>query len=132
MLKSLKNVFLSAIVFIGFFFSINSFADVITCPSTDSIKSRKISQEFEWTVSEDVSLHSLLNVDRLYSVSIENYGEFMACTYESEGIRIRLDGKPITVGCLLKPQSEQWLNSGSGQYICLEAEIENCHVAIDC
>lgn len=107
-------------------------AEVTNCPSPMEVKERQISQQFDWTVAEDVTLHSLLNVRRLYFVSIENHGEFLACSYDSETLQIRLDGKPIQSGCLIKPQSEQWFSSEPGMNVCLESDKSQCKVFVKC
>ncbi len=132
MFRLYKIAFLPMAASIICLYSMASAADVVTCPQAEDVRNKTISQEFDWTTSEDVSLHSILNVHQLHSVSIENYGEFLACSYDSETIQLRLDGKPIKVGCTLKPQSEPWSNSEPGQYVCLEKNKAACLVLLDC
>ena len=59
------------------------------CPSPETIKERKISRDYEWTIDERRTLDDVLAVEKLYSVRIKNQGEFIACYYS--GLPYRSD-----------------------------------------
>ncbi len=122
----------SGLLFLVFLNTTQLHAESFSCPLISEVKERTISQYFEWTVSDDTSLHSILNVNELLSVSIESYGEFLACTYMSETIQFRLDAKPLEDNCLLVPTSENWFSDGSGKSVCQDDEKGRCVFEINC
>lgn len=97
-----------------------------TCPTPQEIRARLIPEDYDWSVSENVSLESLLTVSELYGVSIENYGEFVACKYTATGQYVRLDGVPRESGCPLIGISDNWAVNYVGQLVCDDEEFGTC------
>ena len=128
-LKTYASIFVSFVLLI---LSFNLKAEDYSCPSIDSIKSRTISKDFDWTVSENTSLEQVLNVTELIDVSIENHGEFIGCIYKSDNHKVRLDAKPITVDCLVVSNSKNWLLNQKGQSVCNEPNKMDCKFEISC
>ena len=60
------------LIFSIFFMVANTNAE--RCATPDEVRDRLISPDYEWSVSEDVSLNGVLSVTKLYAVTIENYG----------------------------------------------------------
>lgn len=101
-------------------------ASAETCPSPQEIRARLVSVEYEWSVAEDVSLEGLLAVKKLYGVSIENHGEFVACKYEAPGQYVRLDGILRQNGCPVIPLSKNWAINTIGQLACEDEDLVRC------
>jgi hypothetical protein len=120
--------------FIIFCFSLLFIADASAerCASPDEVRDRLISADYDWSVSEDVSLGGLLSVTKLYGVSIENYGEFVACKYEAAQQFIRLDGSPKVSKCPVRPASEKWFLGEGGKTICDEDDYGDCRFEFGC
>lgn len=120
------------LIFLILIISNNSFATSFTCPAVQSIKDRTISKEFDWTVSEETSLESVLNVSELLSVTIENHGQFLRCTYNSSDVEVNMDAKPITVDCLIVPSSQNWINHDNGRSVCNDVVKGRCEIETSC
>ncbi len=101
------------------------------CPSAETVKERKISREYEWTIDERRSLEDVLSVEKLYSVRIKNKGEFVACYYTGKNL-LRLDAKAIKEGCLISVVSGSWKSSGNGEQICDGDDLNLCLYEINC
>lgn len=105
-------------------FSSGTFAE--RCATPDEVRDRKIPPDYEWTVNEEVTLEGLLSVKELYGVSIENYGEFVACKYEAYQQYVRLDGIPKAVPCPVYANSDNWFVSDKGQTVCDDKDFTEC------
>jgi hypothetical protein len=108
----------------------NAYAD--RCATPLEVKDRLISPDYEWSVNEEVTLDGLLSVSQLYGVTIENYGEFVACKYEASQQYIRLDGAPKDSKCPVRPISDNWFISESGRMVCDEKDNTLCHFESAC
>lgn len=102
------------------------------CATPDEVRDRLISPDYEWSVNEEVTLEALLSVRRLYQVTIENYGEFVACKYEANQQYIRLDGVPKHSKCPVRVISDNWFISESGQTVCDEKDNTLCRFESAC
>jgi hypothetical protein len=102
------------------------------CATPDEVRDRRISPDYEWSVNEEVTLDGLLSVRQLYAVSIENYGEFVACKYEANQQYIRLDGAPKNSTCPIRVLSDNWFVSTGGQTVCDESDITLCRFEASC
>ena len=102
------------------------------CPSSQVVKDRKISRDYEWTIDERRTLEDVLAVETLYSVRVKNNGEFIACYYSGNRGLIRLDGKPLGENCTLNTSSDNWLSTNNGELVCQEADPGLCLYEIDC
>lgn len=102
------------------------------CATPDEVRDRNISPDYEWSVNESVTLEGILSVRRLYAVTIENYGEFVACKYEANQQYIRLDGAPKNNKCPIQVISDNWFASASGQTVCEESDITLCRFGPSC
>jgi hypothetical protein len=102
------------------------------CATPEEVRDRKISPDYEWSVNEEVTLDGLLSVRHLYQVTIENYGEFVACKYEASQQYIRLDGAPKNSKCPIRILSDNWFVSESGQTVCDEKDNTLCHFESAC
>ncbi|MBT7952033.1 MAG: hypothetical protein HN764_10445 [Gammaproteobacteria bacterium] len=116
--------------FIMLFFTSSALAE--RCATPEEVIERKISPDFEWSVSEGVTLEGILSVRRLYAVTIENYGEFVACKYEANQQYIRLDGAPKNTKCPIQVISDNWFVSELGQTVCEESDITLCRFGPSC
>ena len=115
---------------LSLFFSPFIYAD--TCPTVSDIKDRKVPEAYEWTVNYELALDDLLAVTQLYSVNIENHGEFVSCKYESPKREVRLDGIPKAERCLITVDSGDWFTMDNGGIICQENELSKCHYKYEC
>lgn len=102
------------------------------CATPEEVRGRKISPDYEWSVNEEVTLDGILSVKQLYAVSIENYGEFVACKYEASQQYIRLDGVPKKNSCPIQTLSNNWFISDHGQTVCEEEDITLCRFGFGC
>jgi len=102
------------------------------CATADEIRDRKISNAYEWTVDDGVTLNDLLSVKRFFAVSVENDGEFVSCKYENDKQFLKLDGLPKKEKCSVIASSGQWLTTGTGRVVCNEKDVENCLFDIEC
>ena len=102
------------------------------CATPQEVKDRLISPDYEWSVNEEVSLDGLLSVQHLYAVSIENYGEFVACKYEAPQQYIRLDGAPKEGSCPVQALSDNWFVSEHGRTVCEEEDLTLCRFDFGC
>ena len=125
----IKNKILLISLFLLFF---SPFASADTCPSVSDIKDRKVPESYEWTVNYELALDDLLSVTRLYSVSIENHGEFVSCKYESPKREVRLDGISKVGKCLITVDSGDWFTMDSGGIICQEDKLSRCQYKYEC
>jgi hypothetical protein len=96
----------------------NVFAD--RCPTPEEIRERKISQDYEWTVDDRVTLDGLLSVKQLYAVRIKNNGEFISCNYSTDRRLISLDGLPNKGRCLIMTSVGEWHGTENGEWVCQE------------
>lgn len=119
----MKCLSISSLLFI---YTLLNFVQAETCPSPQEIRARLVSENYEWSVNEDVSLESLLSVKKLYGVSIENHGEFVACKYEAPGQYVRLDGMPRPTGCPVIAISQNWAVNTAGQLACDDEDLVAC------
>ena len=103
-----------------------------TCPNASDIRDRKVPEAYEWTVNYEMALNDLLSVTKLYAVSIENYGEFVSCRYESPRREVRMDGIPITGKCLITVDTGDWFTIDDGRIVCQEDELTNCQYKYEC
>ncbi len=129
---SIKRLLSIFITLINIMLPFDLYAEAYTCPSIELIKSRKISKDFDWTVSDKTTLKQVLNVSELIDVSIENHGEFIGCIYKSDNEMVRLDAKPITVDCLVITSSLNWLMNENGQSVCNENNKMQCKFEVSC
>ena len=118
------------LIFSIFFMVANTNAE--RCATPDEVRDRLISPDYEWSVSEDVSLNGVLSVTKLYAVTIENYGEFVACKYEASQQYIRLDGAPKMSNCPVRALSDNWFVSEAGQTVCDEENSALCRFEFGC
>jgi hypothetical protein len=102
------------------------------CATPDEVRDRRISPDYDWSVSEGVTLEAVLSVTQLYQVTIENYGEFVACKYEANQQYIRLDGAPKDTKCPVQSVSDNWFVSVSGQTVCEEEDSTLCRFEPSC
>lgn len=102
------------------------------CPSPETIKERKISRDYEWTIDERRTLDDVLAVEKLYSVRIKNQGEFIACYYSGGNRLLRLDGKPEKDNCLVNNSDGNWNRIGDSETVCEENDIALCEYQIKC
>ncbi len=117
---------------LSFVLLIMSNAQAERCATPIELKERRISPDYEWSVNEEVTLESLLAVQKLYAVTIENYGEFVACKYEAPQQYIRLDGAPKKSKCPIRVLSDNWFISERGQTVCSEEDYTLCHFEAAC
>ena len=102
------------------------------CPTPQEIRARVVPQDYDWSVSDDVTLEGLLSVELLYGVSIENHGEFVSCKYEAPGQYIRLDGAPLPHGCPVISISENWAVGTNGHIACDDEDPNRCLFSNGC
>jgi len=102
------------------------------CPTPDQIKERSISRDYDWSVSEDVTLDMLLEISTLNKVSVHNHGEFVACHYQSQQLPVRMDGTAVAPNCFVTNISSEWLSLPGGTLSCTEADLMNCRFQIEC
>ena len=128
---NMKNIFKSVLnLAIIILLVSNVYAE--RCATPDEVRDRLISPDYEWSVNEEVTLAALLSVRRLYQVTIENYGEFVACKYEANQQYIRLDGVPKLSKCPVRVISDNWFTSESGQTVCDEKDYTLCRFESAC
>ena len=130
--SGIKKIFTAYIVGYLMFSSASSFANDFACPLINQVKNREISQDFEWTVAEDVTLHSILNVESIDSVSILNHGEFIRCTYLSEGIEVNLDAKNVKPACVFVSDEKSWIHLEKSNAECFLENKQECSASIVC
>ena len=118
------------IFLLALLFSPLVFAD--TCPTANDIKGRKVPEAYEWTVNYEVALDDLLAVVQLYAVTIENYGEFISCKYDSPNREVRLDGISKAERCLITVASGDWFTMDNGAIICQEDDLSKCQYKYEC
>jgi hypothetical protein len=124
-----KNYNFISIIF--FFLNINiAIAD--QCPSAETVKERKISREYDWSIDERQTLEDVLAVEKLYSVRIKNRGEFVACYYTSNNRSLRLDGTGIEENCTINKKSGDWIESENGEQVCKEPDLSQCIYEMHC
>ena len=102
------------------------------CPDPETIRLRELSRELEWTVDGQTTLDELLAVISLYAVRISNYGEYVSCYYTTDEWTVKLDAKPVTIGCLIMPDAGRWTSTDSGQLVCQEEDVNRCGFRIEC
>lgn len=102
------------------------------CPSAETVKERKISREYDWSIDERRTLEDVLAVEKLYSVRIKNHGEFVACYYTSNNRSLRLDGAAIKENCTIKIKSDNWFESENGEQVCKEIDLSQCVYEMHC
>lgn len=121
-------------LFLIYLFSLlfNPYVLADTCPNASDIRDRKVPEAYEWTVNYEMALDDLLSVTRLYAISIENYGEFVSCRYESPRREVRLDGIPITGKCLITVDTGDWFTIDDGRIVCQEEELTKCQFKYEC
>ena len=127
---STKSHKIYLILSLTLFFSPFVFAD--TCPTANDIKDRKVPEAYEWTVNYEVALNDLLTVTQLYAVTIENYGEFVSCKYDSPNREVRLDGISKAERCLITVASGDWFTMDNGAIICQEDDLSKCQYKYEC
>ncbi len=128
-----KMIFRKPLVTISvsaFLLNASVFAD--TCPSAMDVKNRIVPDNYEWTVNYEMVLSDLLAVTKLYAVSIENSGVFVACEYESPRIDVRLDGISKTKKCLITIESGEWFTLDDGRTVCREKDLGKCQYKYEC
>lgn len=108
------------------------FAAADTCPAASEIRNRKVPEAYEWTVHYELALDDLLSVTKLFSVSIENHGEFVSCKYESPRREARIDGISKTEKCLITVESGNWFTMDDGKIICQEDDLSKCQYKNEC
>ena len=113
-----------------FSISTESYAD--HCPSPDTIRHRKLSQKYEWTVAENTTLQNLLSAKKLYAVRIMDHDDYVSCHYTTDKWPIKLDMSPSSGKCKPVPHSSKWKNTDSGQVVCMEKDIANCDFNFEC
>lgn len=118
-------------LFFLFFFHIS---DVFpeNCPTPEKIRERKISDQYEWTVQEGVTLDNLLSVQQLYSVRIINFDDYISCRYSTGKWPVKLDGKPVNNKCHVLPETGEWVGTDSGSLVCKEKDPGKCGFRIEC
>lgn len=102
------------------------------CPSAETVKERKISREYDWSIDERRSLEDVLAVEKLYSVRIKNRGEFVACYYTSNNRLLRLDGAAIEENCIINKKSGDWVELENQEQVCKELDLSQCIYEMDC
>ncbi len=102
------------------------------CPTPQEVSKRGISRDYDWAVSEDVTLDMLLEVSELHKVSLHNHGEFVSCHYYSRQLPVRMDGAAPARHCLIGQASGEWLSLPGGELGCLEKTPEKCQFYIEC
>jgi hypothetical protein len=102
------------------------------CATPDEVKNRMVSPDYEWSVSEGVTLEGILSVRQLYAVTIENYGEFITCKYEASQQYIRLDGAAKNSKCPIQTISDNWFVNEGGQTVCGETDFTLCRFEPSC
>ena len=112
------------------FISLPCLAD--QCPTVEQVRERNISRDYDWSVSEDVTLDMLLAVSELNKVELNNHGEFVACHYTSDGLPVRLDGAPPEPNCRISKLAGDWLPGKGGALDCTENEPDQCQFQIEC
>lgn len=110
----------------------NPFVSADTCPNASDIRDRKVPEAYDWTVNYELALDDLLSVTQLYAVSIENYGEFVSCRYESPKREVRMDGISKTEKCLIMVDTGDWFTIDDGKIVCQEDELTNCQYKFEC
>jgi hypothetical protein len=115
-----------------FFFIKSGLVLADQCPSSEIIKERNISRDYEWTIDERRSLKDVLSVEKLYSVRIKNKGEFIACFYSGSKKLLRLDGASLTEKCVIRIQSGNWEQAENGEQVCKEDDLSLCLYEIHC
>lgn len=103
-----------------------------SCPDPETIRLRELSRDLEWTVDEQTTLEELLTVKSLYAVRISNYGEYVSCYYTRDDWTVKLDAKPVTIGCLIMPDAGRWTSTDSGQLVCREEDVNRCGFRFEC
>ena len=103
-----------------------------TCPTPEKIRERKISDQYEWTVQEGVTLDNLLSVRQLYSVRIINFNDYISCRYSTGKWPVKLDGKPVNNKCHVLPETGEWAGTDSGSLVCQEKDPGKCGFRIEC
>ncbi len=130
-MKTIDTFFIRGLFFLYVNFVAHSvFAD--NCPSVKDITYRLISKDYEWTVDKGVTLDNLLSVKELFSVSIENDGEFVSCKYKSGEEFLKLDGLPEKEKCPLINSSGNWFTTGTNRLVCDEEDLALCLFDINC
>ncbi len=119
------------VLFLVFMFC-GQYSQAERCATPQEVKERLISPEYDWSVSEGVSLEEILSVDKLYAASIENYGEFVACSYEAAQKYIRMDGVPKDGSCAIQTASDNWFSSEAGKSVCEEEDVTLCRFSHGC
>ena len=107
-----------------------SFGD--SCPSPKTIRDRKLSQNYEWTVDENTTLQNLLSVKKLYAVRIMDQDAYVSCHYTTDKWPIKLDVTPVSGQCKSLPQGDNWKNTESGQVVCQEKDVRKCGFTFEC
>ena len=102
------------------------------CPTPDEVRERKISENYEWTVDERVSLENILSVKRLIAVRIINDGEYMSCKYTTEKQLVVLYGLPKSDKCVINISSGEWISTDTGERVCQEKNITLCLFDVEC
>ena len=103
-----------------------------SCPTPKQVKDRKISNAYEWTVKEGVTLDNILAVEKLYSVRIMDNGDYVSCHYTTSQWPVTLDAKPEKSQCRIHHDDNQWEVTQSGQAICKEKDSGKCSFSIEC
>ena len=124
----IKQVTVACIICI---YSLSVHAESYSCPTIQQIHDRTITQQFEWTVSEQTSLDAVLNSRALLAVTIENAGEFVTCTYASEPSDVRLDAKPLGDNCTMVSEQSDWQTTADRE-ICTEPNKLSCLFTQSC
>lgn len=102
------------------------------CPTPDEVRERKISQDYEWTVDDRVTLDGLLSVKQLYAVRIKDNGRFVSCNYSTEKRLISLDGLPNKGECSIVTSVGEWHGTENGELVCQEKDSTQCHFQFEC
>ena len=108
----------------------HAFAD--RCPTPDEIRERKISQDYEWTVNDKVTLDGLLSVKQLYAVRIKNSGEFVSCNYSADKRLLSLDGLPNKGKCSIVTSVGEWHGTEDDELVCQEKDLSQCQFTFEC
>ena len=119
-------------IFLLLFFINIDLAIADQCPSAETVRQRKISREYDWSIDERRSLEDVLAVEKLYSVRIKNKGEFIACYYMGKNGLLRLDGVSLEKNCFVKKTSGKWEETETAEQICKEKELSTCIFEIHC
>ena len=102
------------------------------CPSAETVKQRKISRDYDWSIDERLSIDDVLSVEKLYSVRIKNGGEFVACYYSGSRRLVRLDGAGMKNDCIINVKSGEWVAAENNEQLCKEADLNQCLYEIQC